>query len=152
MKQKINGFYGPIVSVSDYEEARIDDKSITELTVAGKFPVVILVKESLDQNGNPLETPPIAITLGAYGAELRTLKVINSEQSRWGMTLAVEEIYGEYSYSIFQLKVVSIDPVNKPLNREICDPSGNVKHEKVAIFATKFIHKFIEAYKGVNRS
>ncbi|WP_394170944.1 hypothetical protein [Saccharospirillum alexandrii] len=152
MKQKINGFYGPFFGVVDYEPDKIDEVSITELTVCGKFPVVVLVQESLDQNGNPLETLPIAITLGTYGAELRTLKVINSEQSRWGMTLAIEDIYGEYSYSIFELKIVSTDPVNKPLNPEICDISGNVKHENVAIFATKFIHKFVEAYKGVNKS
>lgn len=152
MKQIINGFYGPFSGTTEYEQSQIEKESVTELIVCGKFPVVILVPESLGKDGEPTEVAPVAITLGDFGAELRTCKVVNSDQKRWGMTLAIEDIYGEYSYSVFQLKIVNLDPVNKPLNSEICNDDGKIHHENVAIFATKFIHKFIEAYKGVNNS
>jgi hypothetical protein len=147
--QSYNGAFGGAI---EYNEDEILPETITELIVYGKMPSVILIQDSFDESCKPLDVPPVAITLGNYGAELRLHKVISNDQERWGMTLAIEDIYGEYTYSIFQLKIVTTDPVMYPLNPEILNEDKNIHHLNVAQFATQFIHKFVEAYKTVNDS
>ncbi|GAB3000823.1 hypothetical protein [Psychrosphaera aestuarii] len=152
MRTVLNGLTGAKGSATEFEESQISDETITELYVGGRLPAVILIPDSLDDQSNPNNEPPIAIVLGNFGAELRLHKVVSNDQERWGMTLGMEDIYGEYSYSVFMLKIMSTDPVKYPINSHIEDDNGTIKHIKVVNFATKFIEKFIYLYKVMNDS
>ncbi|WP_432464419.1 hypothetical protein [Agarivorans sp. QJM3NY_33] len=152
MRTVLNGFSGAKGSAIEFEESQIPDETITELYVGGRLPAVILIPDSIDDQSNPNNTPPLSIVLGNFGAELRLHKVVSNDQERWGMTLGMEDIYGEYSYSVFMLKIMSTDPVKFPVNSQIEDDEGTINHIQVVNFATKFIEKFIYIYKVMNDS
>ena len=152
MRTVLNGFFGAKGSAVEFDESQISDETITELYVGGRLPAVILIPDSLDDHSNPNKSSPVSIVLGNFGAELRIHKVVSNDQARWGMTLGMEDIYGEYSYSVFMLKIMSTDPIKFPVNSQITDKDGKVNHLDVVNLATKFIEKFIYIYKVMNDS
>lgn len=153
MRTVLNGYYGSRKgSAEEFDEAQVAEDTIVELDVGGRLPVVILVPDSLDDRSNPNDNPPLSIVLDNFGAEIRLHKVVSNDQARWGMTLCMEDIYGEYTYSVFMLKIKSIDPIKYPINSEVTDEEGKVCHRRVAELATKFLEKFIYLYKITNDS
>lgn len=152
MRTVLNGLMGAKGSAIEFEKSQVPDETITELYVGGRLPAVILIPDTLDDHSNPNDSPPLSIVLGNFGAELRLHKVVSNDQERWGMTLGMEDIYGEYSYSVFMLKIMSTDPVKFPVNSQVEDDNGAVNHIQVVNFATKFIEKFIYIYKVMNDS
>ncbi|MFT5298825.1 MAG: hypothetical protein ACI9YH_004877 [Colwellia sp.] len=152
LRTVLNGFFGAKGSAIEFDESQIPDQTITELYVGGRLPAVILTPDSIDDQGKPNNTPPLSIILGNFGAELRLHKVVSNDQARWGMTLGIEDVFGEYTYSVFMLKIMSTDPIKFPVNSEVTDAKGKTNHLQVVKLATKFIEKFIYIYKITNDS
>jgi len=152
MIQQVQGIDGNFTKNVEFKDADVKTDTIVQLTVHGKLPFAILIPDSLSTTDVKASFPPIAVGLKEYSAELRLIRVLNEDQKRWGISIGIEDIYGDYTYTLFQLKIYSSDPVNTPINKEVVDSEGEIQHELITNFSTKFIHKFIEAYKGVNNS
>lgn len=152
MKRKIQGYKRKIDSKFDIDERGLSDSTATKIVVHGKLPCVILLPDSINEGGEPNDEDPIGITLASYGAELRLRKIINLDQKQWGMTLCTEDLYGDLTYSVFQLVITSNNDLECPLNLEICDKSGELQTDLITQFSTQFINKFLDIYRHAYRN
>ena len=151
MKTTLQGINDTFTHPEEHDSTSLPKDVVTELIVHGKLPFVILLPDSIPTKENENKNPPLAISHGNFCAELRFLKKINQDQSNWGMTFAIEDMAGDRTYSIFQLRILSNNNQTSPLNTKIQKDDGSIDHVLVAELSKDFIYKFCEAYKGVNK-
>ncbi|MEM1114318.1 MAG: hypothetical protein AAGI11_20570 [Pseudomonadota bacterium] len=147
MRRTFNGYKSQKTSVHDVDPDQVPLDIVTEIVLHGKLPCVILMPDSLSQDRKATENDPIAIKFGRYMAELRLRKLGNEDQRRWGMSAYIEDMFGDLTYSVFQLKIHSCNDLEHPLNHVVCDENNNVDEDRVTQLGAHLINRFLDIYR-----
>lgn len=145
MKKLINGLNGAFQV--ECPEVR-DESLVTEINISGRLPFLALLPESL-KDFKVTSNRPFAIQVPNFGAEIRFQKIVNKDQELWGPVIPSEDIRADLTYSIFNLRVISNNDDEFPLNKYITDEDGNVSPKLIAQFCVQFVKHFVVAYKEV---
>lgn len=121
------------------------DSEAAVFVLNGKLPFSVMVPETKDDKPFCL-----ALYVDGFLGEMSFRKVVNLAQKQIaGMTMAIEDKYGELSYSLFSLRVLSSDGIENPLDRFIKE-NGEYSYELISSLATRFVKHFVNMYKAAN--
>ncbi|MFA0466063.1 hypothetical protein AB4549_01650 [Vibrio breoganii] len=149
MQKKLKGYKTELISKVMMDREVFNSDIIQAVVLQFKLPFVVFVPDGLNTESSQTTMDPIAVVQDKVAGELRFLKRINKDQESWGLTIASEDIFGEFSYSVGKLVIQSSDDQNHPLNEQVCDGAGEVDPDKVVQLATKLISKFVDSYRTI---
>lgn len=114
-----------------------------EINISGRVPFVVLVPEFSEDNKK--EPFLIVIQDSEIIGEVRFEKIV-SNSSQAPIQIAVEDMNGEFTYSIFHIRIISQNAMTKPLSKKIVD-DGEYSSRNICELATILISRFIRRYQ-----
>ncbi len=113
-----------------------------EIILNGKLPFVVLIPEENPESDGRLQ---ILITSGNLAGEFEfTRDVVKNNYS--GMQMAIEDRNGEYSFSSFSARIISLSPIEHPLDNQIKEGNEYIS-ERIVDTAVALLKKFVAAYR-----
>lgn len=116
--------------------------------VKGKLPFLVLLEDSINEKGIPIDEKVIDLISndGDLGVGLFFQQKINNNQN--GVIIAIEDLYGEFTYSEF-IMIYQYHATKNNSLEEFFFKYKNWDFEAIAIYTTELLNKFIEIYKEV---
>lgn len=117
--------------------------------VFGKFPFLIMLEDSIDENRFPIDDKGINLETndGIYARLFLKKKINKNEEGRPYFT---EDFYGEITYSDFLITYEELEEGNNALNEMFFkNESWNI--DVITLYTTNLVNIFICIYKVVNK-
>lgn len=118
-------------------------KEIERIFVYGKLPFIVLLEDSLGEKLNTL--PEKAIEIVSPDDEFKCALFFKKNIKG---AVAVEDIYGELTFSNFCIAFLSENSRKKSLNQYFYDKNTNFDFDLLIDVSTEIINKFITIYKS----
>jgi hypothetical protein len=124
----------------------ISDTEPAEIIVNGKLPFVVLVPELFTDIKKNKSVMTFLVDIIDVIGEVSFQKHIVKE-NQTPLQIAIEDINGEFSFSTFNMRIISGNPKEKPLKNRILN-NGEYSLDNIFDLAVEVLKQFILSYRG----